>query len=177
MDECHPNASQQVAARLCAACGMCCNGVLFHSVSLQEEDAPRALAALGLKIKRKAGTHSMLQPCTAHKDFCCTIYTRRPARCRIFACRQLLEVAAGSRSEQAAMQAIRAAQVLVGNVETLFAAAGEHRKHKPFATRFEALCTPPFDDSPQATALRAQLTQTWNELQATLQKDFRVLGD
>lgn len=75
------------------------------------------------------------------------------------------------------MQAIRAAQVLVGNVETLFAAAGEHRKHKPFATRFEALCTPPFDDSPQATALRAQLTQTWNELQATLQKDFRVLGD
>ena len=41
------------AAHLCAACGLCCNGVMFHTVKLQPNDSAPALAALGLKLKRK----------------------------------------------------------------------------------------------------------------------------
>ena len=33
-----PAADSSAASRLCTACGMCCNGVMFHTVRLQPRD-------------------------------------------------------------------------------------------------------------------------------------------
>ena len=79
----------QGTARICAACGLCCNGVLFHSVEMQPLDQLKELLSLGLKLKKKRKQVFVLQPCPAHKDSCCSIYGQRPQRCRIFECRQL----------------------------------------------------------------------------------------
>ena len=37
--------------RLCLACGLCCNGVLFRDVELQDGDDLEALQKLGLTIR------------------------------------------------------------------------------------------------------------------------------
>ena len=50
-----PVEASAVGARLCAACGLCCNGVVFHTVRLQPGDSAKSVAALGLKLKRKQG--------------------------------------------------------------------------------------------------------------------------
>lgn len=67
------------AARLCAACGLCCNGVMFHTVRLQPGDVPPELAALGLKLKRKQRGDLILQPCPAYREERCSIYAQRPS--------------------------------------------------------------------------------------------------
>ena len=106
------------SARLCAACGMCCDGVLFHSVELQPGDSPRQLAALGLKLRSKKGVAFFLQPCSAHREVgstcSCAIYDQRPARCRLFNCRQLLGVASGETTETDALGKIRTARSKYG---------------------------------------------------------------
>ncbi|MCX6967540.1 MAG: hypothetical protein NTZ46_07120 [Verrucomicrobia bacterium] len=33
--------TSSAASRLCAACGICCNGVMFYKVRLQSNDVPR----------------------------------------------------------------------------------------------------------------------------------------
>src|ERR1700761_8357592 len=102
------NPTSSAASRLCAACGMCCNGTMFHTVLLQPSDSARALAALGLKLKRrKNGKNYLLQPCPAFRGSHCSIYAARPERCRLFECRQLRQVAAGEISEATALETIR----------------------------------------------------------------------
>ena len=94
---------ESLAAKLCAACGMCCNGVLFYGTRLQPEDSIRSLTALGMKLKRKDGEMQFLQPCPAYKDSCCSIYEKRPQRCRTFVCKQLQALNAGESTEEAAL--------------------------------------------------------------------------
>src|SRR5882757_2729915 len=101
-----PAATIPPATSLCAQCGMCCNGVLFHTVRILPADSPGALSALGLKLKRKKGERLLLQPCPAHRDTCCSIYESRPQRCRLFECRQLQRLAAGEITEAMATEKI-----------------------------------------------------------------------
>ncbi len=163
-----------VAARLCSACGMCCNGVMFYSMRLQPSDQARSLTALGLKLKRKNKEWHFLQPCPAHQDSHCTIYAQRPERCRVFACRQLQAVENGKTSEEAAMKKVRDAQDAVARVRELLHQAGDTRETKALATRYETLVTPPLDPAPEAEANRKKLTEAMNELEDMLARDFRV---
>ena len=109
---------------LCQACGLCCNGVMFHTVRLQPADSAKALAALGLKLKRKKGHDYILQPCPAFRGEQCSIYTARPERCRLFECRQLQRLAAGEITEAAALETIRDVQQRVAHLYALLAQAG-----------------------------------------------------
>ena len=102
-----PIEKSTAASRLCTECGLCCNGVMFHTVKLQPADSAKELAALGLKLKRKKGNHYILQPCPAFCGSHCSIYESRPERCRLFECRQLKSVAAGEITEDAALDRIR----------------------------------------------------------------------
>lgn len=168
----HATGTGEAAARLCAACGMCCNGVMFHSVRLQPGDSARELASLGLKLKR--GKSHIPQPCPAHQESCCSIYAHRPARCRLFACRQLESVASGAASEAVALEKILEAGRRVARVRELFHQAGDVREHKAFATRYASLFTPPIDPSPPAVRLREELASAMNDLEQLLAKDFRI---
>jgi len=163
-----------IATRLCAACGMCCNGVMFYSMRLQPSDQARSLTALGLKLKRRNREWHFLQPCPAHQNSGCTIYAQRPERCRAFVCRQLQAVEAGQISEAAALEKIAEARQSVARVRELFHQAGDTRETKAFATRAETIFTPPLDPSPEAAAIREELAAAMRELEELLTQNFRV---
>jgi hypothetical protein len=162
----------QAATRLCAGCGMCCNGTLFHLVRIQPGDNPRALESLGLKIKgRKSHQPHFKQPCPAHRDSQCTIYGDRPARCRLFECRQLKQVDLGEITEAQAQARIDEALRQVTGIRELLGAAGDNDGHKPLAQRYDNLMADPAS-ADQATL--DQLTAAMQELKILLDSEFRA---
>ncbi len=162
---------------LCNECGLCCNGVMFHTVRLQPPDSAKSLAALGLKLKRKKGAHYILQPCPAWQHSQCSVYAARPERCRLFECRQLQRIAAGETTEAAALEKIRDVQRRVAGVNELLARAGRTDPKRPLAKRCEKILAEPLDESshPAGLALRADLTHAMGELNAVLDADFRLV--
>jgi Fe-S-cluster containining protein len=127
------------ASRLCTACGMCCNGVLFHIVRLQPMDSVKALEALGMKLSRKKREPYFNQPCRFLNDCTCTIYTARPQRCRLFECKQILGLQLGVISEGEAESRIAEVRVLVRAVEDVLEAHGNLETHQPLLERCEQL--------------------------------------
>jgi Fe-S-cluster containining protein len=172
----HTPADETSAARLCAACGLCCNGVMFHTVKLQPNDSAPALAALGLKLKRKQGHHYILQPCPAFGDAGCSIYAARPERCRLFECQQLQRVAAGETTEALALEKIRDVQRRVAELEKLLERAGSTNVRRPLTKRCEQVMAEPLGEfsTPAAHEQRAQLTAQMQELKNILNRDFRL---
>ena len=164
------------ASRLCASCGMCCNGVMFHYVRLQPADSPKALAALGLKLKRKRRQDCILQPCPAYRDARCSIYEERPVRCRVFACRQLEQVAAGTIPEAAAQEKITQAVTLVAEVESLLQQCGAMNTKHPLSKRCETAMAEPLDPASDEVMVRMrdQLSRAMQKLDAMLDQDFRI---
>jgi Fe-S-cluster containining protein len=171
-----PSATSSAASRLCTACGLCCNGVMFHTVRMQPGDSAKALAALGLKLKRKKGQNYILQPCPAFRGAQCAIYAARPERCRLFECRQLQRVASGESTEDRALESIRDVQRRVGEVDALLLRAGGTDGKKPLAKRCEKVMAEPLDTSSdgEVVALRTGLMQAMRELETILDEDFRL---
>ena len=164
------------ASRLCAACGMCCNGVMFHIVRLQPADSPKVLAALGLKLKRKRRQDCILQPCPAYRECRCSIYEARPVRCRAFECQQLQRVATGAITEAAALAKITEATALVAEVNTLLLRSGGTNMKQPLSKRCETAMAEPLDPSSDAAVVqtRRQLSRAMKELDALLDQEFRI---
>ena len=165
------------ASRLCAACGMCCNGVLFHTVQMQPTDSPRSLSALGLKLKRKRGQTCLQQPCPAFGDSGCSIYEARPVRCRLFECHQLKRLTAAEITEESALSTIQGArQQVTGIVALLEKLGGANSKH-PLSKRWKAVLAIPMDSSTDPTwvADRDQLLRAIHELNALLDREFRIV--
>jgi uncharacterized protein len=164
------------AARLCAACGLCCNGVLFHTVRLQPNDVPRDLAALGLKLKRKNHHDYLLQPCPAYRDAQCAIYAQRPERCRLFECQQLQQVGSGKITETMALEKIREVQQRAARLDELARRADGRPRKGPLSKRCETALAEPFDATthPELVRQREELANGLAELDAILDEDFRV---
>ena len=172
----NPPETSSAAARLCAACGLCCNGVMFHHVRMQPGDAPRELAALGLKLKRKKGENYLLQPCPQYQCSQCAIYAVRPVRCRLFECRQLKRVAAGEIPEAFALAQIHEAKQRVAEVENLLHRSGRTDPRRPLSKRCEKIMAEPVDPSAdsEAIGLRHELTHAMQELETVLNEEFRL---
>lgn len=168
--------STTAASRLCHACGLCCNGVIFHLVRLQPGDSARELAALGLKLKRKQREDYILQPCPAWRDAQCSIYLDRPERCRLFECRQLQRVAAGEIPEAAALEKIRDVQRRVAHLDGLSRREDGRLRKGPLSRRCETALAEPFDATthPGMVREREELAGGLRELDAILDEDFRV---
>ena len=166
------------ASRLCAACGMCCNGVMFDLVRLQPGDSTRALVMLGLKVKRKRGQSHIVQPCTAHCESQCSIYAARPERCRVFECRQLQRVAAGEISETMALEKIGEAVQLVAEISALLLRVGGTNANRALSQRCETAKAEPLDPSADAAAVetRNRIVCAKRELDALLDQEFRVVS-
>jgi Fe-S-cluster containining protein len=113
---------------LCLQCGLCCNGVLFADVRPEPGD-PSPLFA---------GRSRVNQPCPAFNSgtCACAIYSERPARCRKFECRQLLDVRDGAITTDAALRRIRAARKLATKVEALLGELGHNDRRIPLSRRF-----------------------------------------
>jgi Fe-S-cluster containining protein len=116
---------QEAASRLCTACGMCCNGVLFEIVRLQPQDSVKDLEKLGMQINRRKTQPYFKQPCRFLNDCTCTIYEQRPTRCRRFECLQLKLLAAEEITEAEAAAKIEEARAQMLRVRDLLAGAGD----------------------------------------------------
>jgi len=162
--------SRTAAAKLCTDCGLCCNGVLFDQVILQPGVRPQALAALGLRIKKRTYFN---QPCVALCGTRCGVYGHRPERCRRFECRQFQQVASGAITAEAAAARIREAQQQVAVVESLLAAIGGSNPRKPLAQR----CATALAEltTPEDAARRAELAGAMEQLQNLLTTHFRLM--
>lgn len=159
----------EAAARLCSACGMCCDGTLFHSVLLQPEDNSRQLASLGLKIKKRNGRTFFYQPCPTHHQGQCRIYPDRPRRCRQFNCQQLLRLADGKTSEAQALTTIHDARRLADQVGQLMNQIEETNPLRGLAARCASAL-----DAGHRGPLHEQLESAMKSLEAFLESEFRV---
>ena len=148
---------------------MCCDGTLFHSVVLQPTDSPRTLSSLGLKLKRKPGLITFRQPCSAHQNNQCTIYENRPQRCRLFNCQQLLRVAKGEITQSVAQETISSTRKKINHVVERIERLTETNPNQGLTQRFSVALA---NTSPSSE--RAELEAEMNELQAILNKEFRV---
>jgi Fe-S-cluster containining protein len=165
-----------VASRLCQACGLCCNGVLFHTVRLRADDSPEELTALGLRLKRKRGEDWLLQPCPAFRTTKCSIYPQRPARCRLFECRLLRKVASGEIAEETARGRIREVQQRVERLDELSRRADGRPRKGPLSKRCETTLAEPFDmtTQPELGTQREELARGLEELDVILDAEFRL---
>ena len=158
------------AASLCKDCGLCCNGALFDRVFLQQDDHPKALAAMGLRIKKKS---FFTQPCAALCGTRCAIYADRPERCRLFECRKFRDVAAGTLTAVTASGQIEEAKRQIAIFEALLDDLGADNRRKPIAQR----CATVFAETPDpgSDAQRMELAAAMETLQNFLTTHFRLL--
>lgn len=163
------------ASRLCTACGLCCNGVLFEIVRLQPSDSVEELVSLGMEIGRKKRGPYFKQPCSFLASCRCLIYDARPLRCRDFRCAQIEEVATETRTEEEALRTIVEAKRRVEEVEELLEEAGNKATGLPLAERYGLAVA-----SVDPVAIRGQraplapLVLAMDRLQEWINEFFRV---
>ncbi|MEZ5387786.1 MAG: YkgJ family cysteine cluster protein [Prosthecobacter sp.] len=164
-----------VATRLCTACGMCCDGTMFQVVNLQQGDHPAELGKLGLRVRSRAIGFFMEQPCPALKEKKCTIYERRPTRCRLFHCQQLRLLETGQIRESDATAMIDSARSLAEEVRALILQNGLREDGQALADRYERVMSTPVDAElePDLASAREQLKEAMSRLRLLLNRHFR----
>ncbi len=154
---------------------MCCNGVLFQSVVLQPADPVKELKALGFRLKTKREQTSFAQPCTAFRGSSCAVYDKRPQRCRLFNCRQLLKLESAEITEETALGKIEEARKRSDCVKELLLKAGSTNLKRPLATRYELVMAQPVESLTDPLAeIRQKLTDAMAGLEEFLRKEFRI---
>lgn len=159
---------QEAASRLCTACGMCCNGVLFEIVRLQPQDSVKELEKLGMQINRRKTQPYFKQPCRFLNDCTCTIYEQRPTRCRRFECLQLKLLAAEEITEAEAAAKIEEARAQVQRVRDLLAGAGDVSTDEALEERVRRVLGDQTD---------TPLYHEMQTLKRLLNRDFRALTE
>jgi Fe-S-cluster containining protein len=124
---------------------------------------------LGLTLKRKTGLTTFRQPCSAHQNNQCAIYENRPQRCRLFNCQQLLRVATGEITQSLAQETIASTRGKRNQVIEKIEQLTETNPNQGLTQRF-AVALANTAPSLERTELEAAMT----ELQAILEKEFRV---
>ena len=154
---------------------MCCNGVMFHTVRLQSSDSAQELKALGIRIQYKKKGSFFNQPCSAFKENACSIYAQRPSRCRLFECQQLTRLTADEITETEALEKIQELHRKVDCFQQLIDQSGGANSKKPINKQYEKIIAEPLDTSadPKLLRTRAELTQTFHDLNEFLNQHFR----
>ncbi len=165
-----------VASRLCAACGMCCDGTMFQIVRMQPGEVPAELGKLGLKIRCRNGEYFMEQPCSALRENRCTVYERRPVRCRLFNCQQLGRVERGGTTESEAMTMIVETRALVERVRGLIEQCGLREDGQALPERHERVMSTPVNAAlePEMVTARENLEAAMRQLRLQLNREFRL---
>jgi uncharacterized protein len=162
------------AERLCLACGVCCNGVLFGDVVLQSGDKPARMRAWGIRIARRRGKRRFLQPCAAFGGDHCRIYEGRPRYCHDFECGLLRAVNAGQLKPVVALGWIRAVHRRADRVKRLLRQLGDDDEHVSLRRRFQRMAKRCQSGAPhqKAAELFGRLTLAMHELNLTLRDRF-----
>jgi hypothetical protein len=128
------------AEQLCLACGLCCDGTLFHHVQLLTGDDASKLKALGLPVKiprAKTPIARFPQPCTALcADRTCRVYADRPQQCRSFECGVLKDLEASRTTPAAALRLVKQARGDADKIRDLLRQLGDTEEHRSLNERF-----------------------------------------
>jgi Fe-S-cluster containining protein len=89
-------------SQLCRGCGFCCDGTLFDSLRLLDEER----AQVRLPVIDLGGRPAVRFPCPAHRGSC-TLYEERPSTCRVYRCNLLDRVEAAELDLGAAEARVR----------------------------------------------------------------------
>ena len=170
-----PPLSESAVAQLCPKCGLCCNGVLFGDVELQQGDSASELRTLGLDLQRKKKRLAFAQPCSCWDGRHCGIYEDRPVQCRAFACATLQRVQAGELDVAKALGIIRQAKRQVAAVERCLRRLGNEDSDLPLTRRYAAEMAEAIDlaGDPELLRLRSRLTREMERLMQLLDGEFR----
>lgn len=156
------------------ACGLCCDGTLFDHVKLGADDDIRPLSQAHVGIISNGGTPAISLPCTAYANRACSIYSERPHICRQFHCRLLRRFKANKISEGRALDVIRKAIALRGNVKqqmrTVF--SEDDCNFDNFTARLISRCKDA--SSAEAKASVSALFQSFAALWLYLNRHFRA---
>jgi uncharacterized protein len=131
--------NEAASERLCPACGLCCNGVIFANLVLQPGDRAARLRSLGLPVRNSQSAlrpPHLAQPCAAFDGCRCRVYADRPKYCRQFECALLKSVKAGQTEPAAALRIIRTARARADKVLRLIRTLGDADEQLPLSTRF-----------------------------------------
>lgn len=160
--------------QLCPNCGLCCNGVLFADVELQQGDDGGRMKELGLSLGKKGKKSVFVQPCQCFDGTLCRIYADRPKRCATFECGLLKRVQSGGMSASAALKRIAHAKKLAENVRQLLRRLGDHDEQLALTKRYSNVMAQPIDLSggEEASDARGELMLAVNDLMHVLQRDF-----
>ena len=157
------------ATDLCRSCGLCCNGMLFDYVPVEEAEIER-LAELGFAIWRgKDGAPRFDHPCP---KFCgeCAIYLERPESCKRYRCELLKKLEAGELSFAGASEIVGEAKDMIAAVKHLLATASTPMLPMDWTRLFEKWQSTPPDQRKESDS-RLVLGQT--RLQRFLDIHFR----
>lgn len=77
--------SPSSSGRVCAACGLCCNGTFFARVYLHAHEVAGA-KRLRLRVVPFEDREVLDLPCSQHTGTACGIYEARPASCAEYRC-------------------------------------------------------------------------------------------
>jgi uncharacterized protein len=106
---------------LCTACGLCCSGAVFNSISLSPEDFERAfMAGIGVQSDPDDG-FCIGFPCTALSGADCLAYAGRPNGCREYRCETLKQLDREEISLETAIDRVRQALPHARKLEELIA--------------------------------------------------------
>lgn len=168
------NKTADAIAKLCPACGLCCNGVLFGDVELQRGDDAKRLSKLGVELFRKGRKTAFAQPCACLVNGLCRIYTDRPTRCATFDCGLLKRVQREELSAAAALKKIAEAKRRSAEVLKLVRQLGNTDESLPLNQRYSAVIAQPIDMSADENEIerRGELMMAVSKLTDTLGRDF-----
>ncbi|MBN4050199.1 YkgJ family cysteine cluster protein [Desulfobulbus sp. AH-315-M07] len=103
------------ASELCSDCGLCCDGTLFSSVSLEAAGLVTAREH-HLPVLETADACKFELPCPALRGVLCGIYEERPEQCADYECELLLSVDEGDTSFDEAREIIEATRTIRSRV-------------------------------------------------------------
>lgn len=161
-------------AKLCPACGLCCNGVLFGDVELQRGDDAKLLRKLGVELFSKGKKTAFAQPCDCLVNGLCRIYENRPKRCAAFDCGLLKRVQSGKATSAAALKKISEAKRRADEVLRLVRELGNRDESLPLNQRYSAVIAEPIDMSADESDIerRGELMMAVSRLVEILDRDF-----
>jgi Fe-S-cluster containining protein len=148
---------------------------MFQIVKMQPGDCAAELGKLGLKVRCREGEFHMEQPCSALKERTCTVYEKRPTRCRLFLCQQLRLLEAGETTEEAAMALIVETQAQAAYVRELIELNGLREDGQALLDRFERVMSTPVDAKlePELATAREELNNAMRKLRLVINREFR----
>ena len=95
-------ADLEAESALCLQCGLCCDGTLFDTGTLEVgEDAPLPEGQIIVveRTDKRPSKREFRLPCARIDGTACTIYPERPVACRTFTCKLLKHFRAGETSQ------------------------------------------------------------------------------